>query len=587
MSLHAVPIEYNISWKDPASHVLQVRILADVSQGEYTDFSIPVWRPGRYTLEHYAAGISAFEAQSLSGKPFEWKKINTDTWRVFHEESSRLVVTYQFYAVGIDAGSTYLGKDQLFINPVNVCMFIPGRLEDPVGLFFPEVSPNWDIVSAMPRGGATSSFFPDDYHQLVDNPVLLAKEIKTLEFELEGATFYLHFHGDYRGGIRTDQEAIHVIKQICSEAHKIFGSFPFESYHFIYRLLPYDIRHAVEHANCASFALPARISESPTKMSSGIGGISAHEFWHVWNVKRIRPTALLPYDYSQPQYTGLHWFTEGVTNYYADLLLVRSGIIEVKTFFSRQANAIQGVENHGARKRISPTQASMDSWAGGAYYHPPGGFPSYYTLGQRIGFILDIAIQRYTDGSKNLDDLFRYLNEHYGGLKKGLDEDGIQKALEEISGKNWSDFFQNYIHQTEPIPYEDYLDWMGLRLQMKEVERLSTKKLGLESYQKTGQGILIREVQPGSLFAKEHLMKGDVILEWNDKPAASFDIEAFCRGLSSGEDFTVKVFSDFELKSLKLNYKKPFNEWKVSITRDPDKQEQQNQRLHPWLDISL
>ena len=375
---------------------------------------------------------------------------------------------------------------------------------------------------------------------LADSPTVFAKEMKQLQFELDGTTFYAHFQGSYEGGEEVDKKVVEYLTAICREQGAIFGGFPFEEYHFIYRLVPYQMRHAVEHSNSASFALPSTVVANENAVKGGIAGISSHEFWHVWNVKRIRPAALWPYDYRSPQYTGLHWFTEGVTDYYTNLTLVRAGITSEEQYLRQLARTIQSLENSYAASVVSPTASSVDSWLATSPYAHPDHRISYYTLGSRLGLLLDLEARKRTEGEVSLDDVFRYLHEKYYQQNKGVPEEGVQQTLETLTNSDWSDFFNRYVHGTAPIDYKDIFEVFGLELEVKENSSMSKRDIGIIQIESIDQGILLKKLHPGGDAFKAGLGVNDVILEIDGKKATEVDLDEYVGKLKKRRKYTVK-----------------------------------------------
>ncbi|MEL6134410.1 MAG: hypothetical protein AAFR59_13695, partial [Bacteroidota bacterium] len=444
--------EYTLEWLAPHTRTYKVTVkITPAEEATQTTFHLPAWRPGRYYLQDYAGAVSNFSAVDKKGKALPWRRKATSSWTVSHPENAKEIsITYHYYANNRDAGSSYLAADEVYFNPVNLFMYAEDRLEDPVSLTLPALDMSWGAATALTKTDDPHSFQAASYHDFVDCPTVFSSKMKTKDFQVDGTTFYLHFQGNYLGDLDTDDAIIAAVTKIVKEQGAVFGGFPFTEYHFIYRLLPYDMRHAVEHKTSASFALPERVTQSENTIVGGMGGITAHEFWHAWNVKRIRPAALWPYDYSQPVYTTLHWFTEGVTDYYDQLSLIRSGVIKEKQFYGYLARIIQSLENNYASSIVSSSEASYNSWLSASPYAHPYHRISYYTLGSRAGLMLDLALRVESDGKVTLDDIFRYLFETYYQKDQGVPEDGVQEAAEKLTGRSWEKYFNDHIHGTTP-----------------------------------------------------------------------------------------------------------------------------------------
>lgn len=554
-SLFGVSLEYTLSFMAPHTHTYVIELRTEPQGETYTDFKMPAWRPGRYYLQDYAAAVSHVEAFGAGSMTLKWQKTDKDTWRVFHGKLEKVRIRYRFFADNEDAGSSYLGHDQAYFNPVNMFMYVPGRYNAPVKLEVKDLPTNWDAATALQPGDKYNRWEADSYHEFVDSPTVLAKEIKTLTFEDEGTTFYIHFHGDYQGNKDVDEALRENVKKICHEQVRIFGGkYPFKTYHFIFRLLPYDMRHAVEHSTSASFVLPARVTASVDALS-GLYGITAHEFWHAWNVKRIRPAALWPYDYSQPQYTSLHWFTEGVTDYYTLLSLVRTGLSSKENFYRRLARTVESVENSYAASVVSASSSSFDSWQASSSYAPAQFRTSYYGLGSRLGLIFDLELRKVSEGTVGLDDIFHYLYMTYYEKNQGVPEDGVQKAAENLTGQSWQTWFDDYVHGTKPYDYKSTFSAFGLDIRSEADEDTGPRRLGIMRMQQTSQGFLVSSIDPRGDAARDGLAQGDLILQVDGKSAAGMQLDTYLSGLKKGCKVNMQVFSGQGVQELTINFK--------------------------------
>lgn len=557
-SLLAQDYHYTLNWLAPHTHTYRITAEVFPQTKGYTDFRIPSWRPGRYRLQDYSAAVSNVSATDNTGKKLEFEKMDKDTWRVRHAGIEKVRFIYDVYAANFDAGSSYRGDGFAYFNPINMFVNVPGRLDKAVVLDVPDLPADWKIATQLSKVSATQ-FEAPSYHYFVDAPTVFAKEMKQLSFTDQGTTFYLHFHGDYQGGSDVDKALIDGVKKICQEQSAIFGEgYPFDSYHFIYRLLPFRYRHAVEHMNSASFTLPAGVTASPQALIGGVFGITAHELFHAWNVKRIRPAGLWPYDYSQPQYTGLHWFTEGVTDYYADLTLVRAGLIDKENFYRRMARTIDALDNNSASGVISPVMQSFDSWFEASDYKHPMHSISYYTSGGRLGLLIDAKLRAMTDGQKGMDDVFKSLYTINYKQGNGVEEDDVQKVLEDLSGASWNDFFNAYVDGTERPDYEKILAPMGLEVKIEKDDASGPSRIGITRYSNGSQGLSIDRINISGDAYRDGLGLDDLIIAVNGKPATEVDFDEICNELKKGDKLNLQVFRGIGVTEVVITYKGAF-----------------------------
>ncbi|MEN3040570.1 MAG: hypothetical protein ABDH66_03395 [Bacteroidia bacterium] len=516
------PIRYRLSWESPHQHVYHVEMTTTPSRGAYTDFAMPAWRPGRYILQNYAAAVSHFEAVDERGHPLSWRKVSKDVWRVPNPPRGKLKIRYRFYAKQIDAGSSYLAPHVVYFNPINLFMYLPGRLDEPCELELPKLPSGWKVATALPRKGERL-YYAQDYHHLADSPFLSAPDLRSERFECAGATIHVHFWG--RVGAQSLMGFLSSLCKIIQTQVKIWGSLPLKEYHFIYLLVPFQMRHAVEHEYSAMFVLPEEGAASEEALKSFLG-ISAHEFFHVWNVKRLRPAALVPYQYDREIYTSLHWFTEGITDYYTSLTLVRAGLISSAEYWQRLSSELTQVENAYAYKIFSPSELSIDSWLTTSTYRPAMYQGSFYAAGKRVGFLLDMSLRKYTDGRVTLDSLLRFLYDRYYVHGKGIPEDGVEKAAVHLAGEPMRAFFAKYVWGKEPVHYEELLRDLPIQVTYEESLYPGLARLGILRTRAEEQGLRVEEILPESIAEKIGLEVGDVLLmvegEYCDRVSESF-----------------------------------------------------------------
>jgi predicted metalloprotease with PDZ domain len=582
--LSAADYEYCLTWLAANTHTYVVETTVAPQTETYTDFSVPAWRPGRYYLQQYAAAVSHAKAYDAAKRPLTVQKIDQNTWRVTHPATvDKVSLTYRYYADNPDAGSSLYAEGEAYFNPVNLFPYVPGRMEGSVRLELPELPADWEVATALIPTDDPQVYTAGSYHEFVDCPTVLASSLKRLSFEDQGTTFYLDFHGPYAGDQATDEAIIDMVRRIVQEQGAIFGGYPFETFRFIYRLLPYNLRHAVEHSRSVSFALPAAVTQSPQRALSGLAGITAHEFWHAWNVKRIRPAALWPYDYSGPQYTHLHWFTEGVTDYYADLTLVRAGLIDEPQYLRALTGNIQSLENNYATTVVSPAMSSFDSWLASSPYTHPDHRISYYTLGSRLGMMLDLSLRAETKGKVSLDDVFRYLYQTYYEQDQGVPEDGILRAVETLSGQSWQAWFDRYVAGTEPVDYEAILDPVGLTLESTPQTPKDLRALGVVSVDEMSQGILLRGLHPGGDAYAGGLAVNDLLIELNGQNVLKADLAKVIGNLVPNRSVTVKVLRGLDLKTLTFPYAQAYQPRSFEVTQVARMNKSQQRQYQAWI----
>lgn len=582
LSAEARSYTYTLTWDNPREHYYQVEMEIEGANENFVRLQVPAWRPGRYYLQDYGAGIVNFKALSLEGEPLPWQREDGHTWLVKNGQSRNLKIRYSFYANTHDAGSSVLEKNMAYFNPVNFFMHARDLYAVPCTLKVPQLG-NWKAATALRRDAVQKNvFYARDYHELVDSPTIFSPTLKTLHSRIQEVDYYFHFQGKFPNNKEVEDAVQMNLGKIIKEQMAIFGGAPMKEYHFIYLLSDKRMRHAVEHGNSAMFALPDYITKNPEAIRS-LNGISAHEFFHLWNVKRIRPEELWPYDYQREQYTTLHWFTEGVTDYYAYLTLVRSGLVTREQFYKLLANNISALENNPASWRISPAEASFNSWLERSAYHPPYSRVSYYTLGTRIGLLLDLKMRAETKGKISLDDLFSDLNQNVFGENRGVAEEELQTRVETLTKGAFGEFFTSYVYGTEKIDYEAFFAPFGLYLDVYSREDRPWYKIGITRTSDSEVGLHIDGVIPGSDAARAGISAGDIITGINGDSISAFDSEDFFYAFREGKSFKAKVLTTGGSEEVEVKWTNRLDAREFKLSRLPKTSKKQDKMLEAWL----
>jgi predicted metalloprotease with PDZ domain len=410
-------------------------------------------------------------------------------------------------------------------------MYIPDRRGEDTTVAFEDVPAGWRAAAQLPAGSTPNSFSASSYDTLVDAPVEIGR-FEEFGFDEGGAHFRVVV--DAREWRRDRLEDS--LRQITSYELKLMGT-PFREYTFFFHVGPYleSGGGGMEHANCT--AIGAASVESAVT-------IAAHEFFHAWNVKRIRPQTLEPVDFTKEQYTRALWFAEGVTSTYAAYTLERSGIWPKERFYADLASQISELDSRPARLWQSVEESSLDAWLE-KYddYGRPDRSISYYNKGQIVGEILDLAIRDATDNHKSLDDVMRRMNDEYA--KKGKyydDSNGIRAVAEEVAGTSFEDFFQRYVAGTDEIPYDKFLGSAGLELKSETV-KMADLGFWTAGGRSPSSAVTVSQVVPGSSAEAAGLLSGDVLLQLNGEAVPRY-LAGRMRVHSPGEIIKLRVKRD-------------------------------------------
>jgi predicted metalloprotease with PDZ domain len=459
-------ISYTISLDHPGDHLFHVTMTVPV-EGRELDTSLPAWN-ALYQIRDFAERIRDVTAicPSLEAVPLRVQKVDKQNWKIVLPGKCDLGDHNTFiirYAILWDEAGPFdsqLNAHHAFLNLAEILMFSPTRRNEETTVRFTDLSPGWQTGSALKLTGDLNSYSAPTYDALVDAPVEIGA-FDGAHFESGGATIGIILEGKDSGLVRLEN----YVHKITDYELQLMGGPPFDprpgqpSYLFVFHIGPAAEvgGGGMEHRNSTAIAAGTVEEAAAT---------AAHEFFHSWNVKRIRPQSLEPVDYSREQYTRSLWFAEGVTSAYASYTLERTGLWTKDQFYKDLAEQIATLQSRPAHVWQSAEESSLDAWFEGfPDYADPARSISYYNKGQILGVMLDLAIRDATDGRKSLDDVMRRMNQEYAEQGKFYDDsEGVRRVVEEVSGKDFKDFFSRYVSGTEEIPYNNFLNVAGLAL---------------------------------------------------------------------------------------------------------------------------
>ncbi|MHB8637847.1 MAG: M61 family metallopeptidase [Fimbriimonadaceae bacterium] len=428
---------------DPDTREFNVTVVAKANAPQ-TKFCIPAWCPGYYQIAEYQRGISLVVAHDGAGAVLPVEHIDSRVWTV--DAPVGAVIKFEYEVLGNDAGlgffAAYLDNRVGFINGASTFMYVDGRLTEPDRLTIHQ--PNgWDIATGMERND-DGFVAASGYDELIDNPIQLGAFIRK-KFMVEGIPFeaiYVSKGEPPRANLDVETARL---KQVSAPAIRMFGGAAFKHYTYIVHLAVGNFGGGLEHR--ASTCIAVNNSNE-----LNLDDLAAHENFHAWNVKQIRPFVLGPFDYTQPDRTANLWWMEGVTDYYAKILTYRSGLENSDWLLNEIRAQYEELQNSQARSHVTLEDCSRKCWDSSGF---GVGDLSYYTKGFLVGAILDASIRAQTDGKKSLDDVMRLLFAKYRLPNPGLPEDGIIKAIDEVVGTDASNSLYHEMTQTtDELPYD-------------------------------------------------------------------------------------------------------------------------------------
>jgi predicted metalloprotease with PDZ domain len=460
----SLELSYTLAFPQPHTHLYEVSLTIGNVTTPQLDLSLPIWTPGSYLAREYARHVQDFNADDRLERPLPWRKIDKATWRIETGASSdgqkTVRVSYRVYANELATQTSHLDATHAYFNGASLFMYIPSAVNRPHRIKF--ITPEgWRVTTPLAlKPDADGYYTAADYDRLVDSPTEIGTH-KLLEFTVRGKPHRAAIWGQYEFD---DNRLMNDLAKIVEEGAKMFGGLPYDHYTFIIHVQP-GIGGGTEHLN-SNVSMTTPVAFKYERGYKSFLGLESHEYFHHWNVKRIRPLALGPFDYQRENYTRGLWVSEGVTSYYGDLLLRRAGLISVNEYLEGLADTVVGYEQTPGRFEQSAESASFDAWI--KLYRPDensiNSAMSYYTKGELLGMMFDIEIRALTGAAKSLDDVMRLLLENHGLPKPGFTEAELKAAFEKVAGVDLTNFWNRFVAGHDEIDFAAYFNKAGLQL---------------------------------------------------------------------------------------------------------------------------
>jgi len=476
------PVQYTINCINPEAHLFEVRcsILSPTADGQV--LSLPNWIPGSYMIRDFSRNITEISASDDSGA-IALQKINKNTWKCA-ETTSSITIRYTVYAFDLSVRSAHFDTSHAFFNGTNVFLMFHGYENTPCSLNI--IKPtnnqlkNWQVATTLQSDNATNyefgRYYANDYDELIDHPVEMG-DFTVIKFSPKGIEHEMVLTGRHT----TDQKRLaEELTKICETHIDLFGDSPDINRYLFLTMVVSNGYGGLEHRASTSLVCSRKdlINSNPDKTSKEYRqflALCSHEYFHTWNVKRIKPAAYLPYDLNSEVYTQQLWAFEGITSYYDELTLARSGVITIESYLELLSQTITRVSRQYGRLTQSVADSSFDAWT--KFYkqdeNAPNAIVSYYTKGTLIALALDLNIRIQTDNKLSLDDVMRHLWQEYGKKKIGLKEGEIEHIINKLTTIDFTDFFKRYLYGTEDLPLADLFNSVGVDIHFRSAENQS------------------------------------------------------------------------------------------------------------------
>ena len=546
----APTLRYTLAMPAPQTHYFEVGVALGGFAQDYTDVKMPVWAPGSYLVREFAKNVEGFRATAATGQALAVEKIDKNTWRVRHPKQADFRVAYRVYAFEQSVRTSFIDADHGYLNGSSVFVY-PALNKGLASTVAVQPAPGWAQVSTALRpaaGGGKFTYRAGSYDELADSPIEIGNQ-KVLQFTANGTVHQVAMYGTYQVD---ETRLLADLQKICEAAQGVVGQNPLDHYLFIVHNLERG-GGGLEHLYSTTLEVGRTTYGTEAGYKSFLR-LAAHEYFHLWNVKRIRPVALGPFDYDHEYYTHMLWVSEGMTEYIANLLNARAGYYEQQGYLDHLAASIGTVENTPGSKVQSAAESSFDAWI--KYYRPNENSAntgiSYYDKGETIGTVLDLMIINATQGQKHLDDVFRLLYDtYYKKLGRGFTDQEYQDAVALVAGQRFDDFFRQSVYGTKTIDYATAFAYAGLAFSSAPANPNGTA--GATFSNRTGKVLVVGVERDGAAWV-DGLNVNDEVLLTNGAAPSEESVKALTAG-AVGAPLKLQVRRDGLVRDLALTYR--------------------------------
>jgi len=549
--LAAGPVSHIVSYPPNKQQYLQVRSEFPVASLE-TDVVIPNWTPGAYVIKNFGANVDRLSATSESGTPLALEKISKDTWRIQTPDVQRLVVSYEVYTPTLSVQTSWVEPDFTLINGASVFLYTRDTRSLPQTLSVTAGVERGRVFSALPTADGGQTFQAKTYDVLVDNPVVVAKAPEH-RFNT-GQQEYVFLNVGENASWDAAKATSDLQKMV--EATQSFWQVNPLTRPYWFLNFSVGAKGGLEHDHSTVTMTGRRTMQNRGDYVKWLG-LMSHEFFHAWNVRRMRPAALQLYDYQNEQYSSQLWLAEGFTSYYDNVLLVRAGLITPTEYLGLIAKDMHRLLNTPGRKLRPVSEASLEAWS--RHYQPNANnlnsTVSYYNKGAVIGFVLDAYLREHSKGRYSLDDLMRELYQRH--LSGGYSPDDFIAVLADVGGEKAVAFVEPLLNTTQDPDIDTALDWYGLEIRRGiDSENTGTELLIPGDFgviwDSKRTGPLVKSVRADSAGAIAGLLPGDEVLAIGAERMTRENYAALMEGFRSGESTTLLVSRRGQIKTLNL-----------------------------------
>lgn len=586
-------IRYTVDLAHPQTQNVEMSMTVRDVRSEALDVALPVWRPGRYVVLDPAGTISRVAAVSPSGQALPITKIDKSTWRITTLGASEITVTYRVYANSLGDRTRHVDDTHAFLSPAMVFLYAPERRASPISVRI-KAPEGWAVATGLdpveqvsnPPVGRVSNlpvFHAADYDQLVDSPFEIGLH-DLLEFEVRGVPHEIVIWSSYTGIAakpRYDADKLRAdFARIVEEESKVFGDMPYQRYVFMLHVGP-GFGGGTEHINSTLMQTGRASLEDPDAYKRFLG-LVAHEFFHTWNVKRLRPAGLSPYDYAHENYTPMLWVAEGSTSYFDEVCLVRCGLHDADAYTHSLGDMIDAELTRPGRLVQSLEESSFDSWVKFNKSWPDSANTtvSFYSKGALVSLLLDMELRSRTGNAVSYDAVIREMYHRFPAGSRGYTRDDMLKVITDLTDSDFSGFFADYIAGTKELDPAPALKAVGLECIPPDPTK-TRPTLGI-SLGDRAEKTVVTGVADGGPASEAGLAPEDEIVAMDGLRLRTADLDKRLKAKPDGESVRITFFRRDELHALNVNVgARPDGKWTVAHTKSPT--ESQIAAYESWL----
>ena len=575
-NLKEAALFYQVAMSQPASHLFEVTLQVSNWHQPTLNLKMPVWTPGSYLVREYARHVQDFTACDRSGSQLASQKLSKNHWQIATKDSTEVKVNYRVYANDLTVRTNHLDATHGYFNGAALFFFVTELEQQPITVEVVPPHTDWQVTTTLPKvAGETNKFTAADFDTLVDTPIEVGTQ-RVYDFEILDKPHALAIWGE---GNAKPEQIIEDTKKVIEVEAKMFGGLPYEQYIFLLHLSGSGYG-GLEHKDSCTLNYP-RFGFRDRDKYERFMQLVAHEFFHLWNVKRIRPQALEKFDYEAENYTTSLWFCEGTTSHYDLLIPLRAGIYNRATYLKNLSKDITKYLTTIGRKVQPLGESSYDAWI--KLYrrdaYSDNNQISYYLKGQFVSLLLDLLIRAEHNNRRSLDNVMQIMWQRFGQDEIGFSETQLREVIAEVAAENLDDFFHRYIETTEELPLDDYLEPFGLYVKIAEASEVP--HLGIKLQSENNREV-IKYVATDSPAARAGIDANDELLAIDGIKVNATSLNERLQDYQAEDTIQVTVFHQDELKTYPVTLAQPQpSRYEIAIKDNLSAVQQQN--LTGWL----